>query len=72
MVHKFVDELKKNLKDYDKDILGHSISGFHHERVCKLLADHQGTVLIGNANADKDCNLTPTVVLNPSLESPLM
>ena len=40
VIHKFVEELKKNLKDYDKDILGHSISGFHYERVCQLLADH--------------------------------
>jgi hypothetical protein len=54
MVHKFVDELKKHLNTYDKDILGHSISGFHHERVCKLLADHQGTVLIGNGEAHID------------------
>jgi aldehyde dehydrogenase (NAD+) len=40
MVHKFIEELKSNLKDYDKGILGHSISTFHHERVCKLLKDH--------------------------------
>ena len=36
------------------------------------MADHQGTVVIGNENAHLDNNLTPTVVLNPSLDSPLM
>jgi aldehyde dehydrogenase (NAD+) len=52
--------------------LGHSISQFHHKRVCKLLANHGGTVVIGNANAHKDNILQPTVILNPSLKSPLM
>ena len=36
------------------------------------MADHQGTVIEGNANADLDKNLTPTVILNPSLDSDLM
>ena len=41
-------------------------------RVCKLLADHGGSVVIGNANACQDFNLTPTVVLNPLPDSALM
>ena len=48
------------------------INNFHHERCCKLLADHGGTVMMGNSNASEDLNLLPTVVLNPLLESDLM
>ena len=48
------------------------INTFHQERCCKLLADHGGTVIEGNANADIDKNLLPTVILNPSLDSDLM
>lgn len=36
------------------------------------MADHKGTVVVGNAQAHEDGNLTPTVVLNPALDSPLM
>ncbi len=49
----------------DKESLGNVINDFHRDRICTLLADHGGTVLIGNANAHEDKNLTPTVILNP-------
>lgn len=55
-----------------RDLLGKAISDFHHERICALLKDHQGTVVIGNANAHIDKDLKPTVILNPSPESPIM
>lgn len=77
VVHKFLEELEKIMKDLHKDgkckdILGHSISNFHYERVCYLLKDHKGTVVIGNSKAHIDKNLEPTVVLNPVVNSPLM
>lgn len=56
----------------DKESLGNVINDFHRDRLCKLLLDHGGTVLIGNANAHEDKNLTPTVILNPLTTSPLM
>jgi acyl-CoA reductase-like NAD-dependent aldehyde dehydrogenase len=74
---KFLTQLKANIDTYyengeKKNTLGKVINSFHHERCCKLLADHGGTVICGNANADQDKNLVPTVVLNPILSSPLM
>jgi len=36
------------------------------------MADHKGTVVVGNAAAHEDSNLTPTVLLNPAMDSPLM
>ena len=32
----------------DRSTLGKCVSDFHHNRVCKILADHGGTVVIGN------------------------
>jgi aldehyde dehydrogenase (NAD+) len=37
-----------------------------------LFKDHEGTVVYGNANAHNDKNLTPSIILNPSPDSPLM
>lgn len=54
------------------DDMGRVINDFHHSRLCELLRDHQGTVVVGNANAFNDKNLVPTVVLNPSKDSALM
>ena len=36
------------------------------------MEDHKGQVVYGNANAHVDKNLTPTVVLSPSPDSPMM
>ena len=55
-----------------KATLGKCINQFHHDRCCELLADHGGTLIEGNANANFDKNLLPTVILNPSLDSQLM
>lgn len=52
--------------------MGKVINDFHLNRLCDLLKDHQGRVVVGNANAHDDKNLCPTVVLEPSKESPLM
>jgi aldehyde dehydrogenase (NAD+) len=52
--------------------MGRIINDFHLNRLCRLLKDHQGQVIIGNANANEDLNLTPTVIMNPSFDSPLM
>lgn len=55
-----------------KDNLGHVVNDAQVENLCKLMADHQGQVVYGNANAHIDKNLTPTVVLSPSPDSPMM
>ncbi len=77
LVNKFIDELKLKIKtQHDngqcKDLLGNAINDFHHERLCSLFKDHQGTVVIGNSNAHNDKDLKPSAVLNPSPDSPLM
>lgn len=77
MADTFIGKLKANMEKIylngtKKATLGKVINDFHHDRCCKLLADHGGTVIEGNANADVDKNLLPTVVLNPSLDSALM
>lgn len=52
--------------------MGRVVNDFHKNRLCELLRDHQGNVVIGNPNAYEDKNLTPTVILNPSRDSALM
>ena len=52
--------------------MGSIINDFHKNRVCDLLKDHQGTVVVGNANAHEDKNIIPTVVVNPNVDSALM
>ena len=56
----------------NKATLGRPINDFHKDRCCELLADHGGTLIEGNANANLDKKLLPTVILNPSLDSDLM
>ena len=52
--------------------MGRAVNDFHRNRLCGLLSNHGGRVVIGNANAHEDKNLLPTVVMEPSLDSPLM
>jgi acyl-CoA reductase-like NAD-dependent aldehyde dehydrogenase len=52
--------------------MGRVVNDFHKKRLCELLRDHKGNVVIGNANAFNDGNLTPTVILNPQRNTPLM
>jgi aldehyde dehydrogenase (NAD+) len=54
------------------DNLGRVVNNFHKERICELFKDHQGTVVYGNGNAHNDKNLIPSIILNPSPDSPLM
>lgn len=56
----------------DTNFTGHVVNNFHCERLCKLLEDHQGTVIYGNEKAHEDKNLIPTIILNPSMDSELM
>ena len=77
LAEKFLSKLKAEVtriyKDgADKASLGRPINDFHKNRCCDLLADHGGTVITGNANASRDKNLTPTIILNPVLDSPVM
>ena len=51
---------------------GKIINEIHHKRLCDLLADHGGEVVIGNGNAAIDRDLKPTVILNPRNDSALM
>ena len=74
LANPFIAKLKEYIKKgfSDKSALGNVINQFHHDRLCKLMADHQGAVVVGNANASEDKNLTPSVILNPSPDSPIM
>ena len=73
----FVAAFKKQLKvgyDGGKNIEGSGkiISAFHFKRLCGLLEDHGGKVLIGNPEAYKDFKFECTVILNPRKDSALM
>lgn len=52
--------------------MGKVVNEFHHNRLCALLENHGGNVVIGNENAHLDKNLTPTVILSPSKDSAVM
>lgn len=67
---KFIKEFYDEGQNVDD--MGKVINDFHYGRLCELLKDHQGTVVYGNGNAYHDKNLTPTVILNPAKDSPLM
>ena len=56
----------------DKNFIGKVVNQFHTTRLCKLMADHKGTVVIGNPSSHEDGNLTPTVILNPAEDCALM
>jgi aldehyde dehydrogenase (NAD+) len=62
------------MKQYESysDHLGKAVNDFHHDRICALFKDHGGQVLFGNENAHVDKKLTPTIILQPKLSSPLM
>lgn len=71
---RFMRILEKEIKSQWKDgtnvaDMGKVVNEFHHDRLKSLLKGHQGTVVIGNPDAEF---LQPTVVLNPSRESDLM
>lgn len=77
VTEKFITYLGKAIKELWAEganvrDMGKVINEFHHDRLCSLLKDHRGNVVIGNASAHDDGNLTPTVILNPSKESTVM
>lgn len=51
---------------------GKVVNEFHYKRLCGMLADHGGEVVIGNANAHNDMYLKPTVILNPRKDAACM
>ncbi len=74
---KFLTKLKEAIDSLYKEgtkkaTLGKCINKFHHDRCCQLLADHGGTMIVGNPNAPADNNIMPSVILNPLLDSALM
>lgn len=73
----FVDFVKKYIKEFWDDgksigDFGKVVNSFHYERLCNLMKDHQGSVVYGNPAPYHNKRLTPTVVINPSLDSALM
>lgn len=67
LIKKYIKEFwddGKNTSDY-----GRIISKTHEIRLLELLKNHQGQVIYGNTQKDK---ITPTVIMNPSLDSTLM
>ena len=76
-VQQFIDCLRENLATGYNDgktpaDSGKIINEFHYERLCDLLKDHGGEVVIGNKDAAVDRNLQPTLILNPSKDAQLM
>ena len=76
-MEEFINSLREQLKlGYDNAETyknsGKMINQFHYNRVCNLLKDHGGEVIIGNGNAHIDKNLKPTVILNPNPKSKVM
>jgi aldehyde dehydrogenase (NAD+) len=73
----FIKILQKQISDLwaagtNVNDLGRIVNDFHMQRLCELMKDHEGNVIMGNPNAHTDSNLTPTVILDPSPDSPLM
>jgi aldehyde dehydrogenase (NAD+) len=48
------------------------INEFHYNRVCDLLKDHGGEVVMGNKDAPTDRNLKITIILNPRKDCAVM
>jgi len=77
VLDKFVPLLKRYIKEFWADgsnieDMGRIINDFHLDRCCDLVRDHKSQIIIGNANAHEDKKITPTVVLNPEKDTPLM
>jgi acyl-CoA reductase-like NAD-dependent aldehyde dehydrogenase len=70
LLTKFITEFYADGRNVED--MGKVINDFHHGRLCELLRDHNGNVVYGNGNAYNDKNLTPTIILNPAKDSPLM
>lgn len=51
LIAELKDHLKKGYNNNENDEGGKIINEFHHKRLCSLLADHDGEVVIGNPNA---------------------
>ena len=76
-VEKLTNALSKYIKEFwdeGKNLadMGRVVNEFHHNRLCDLLKDQKAAIIIGNSNAFEERTLTPTVVLNPNKDSPLM
>ena len=74
---KFISILQKQIQDLwaagtNVNDLGRIVNDFHMQRLCSLIKDHQGNVIMGNPKAHTDGNLTPTLIMEPSPDSPLM
>ena len=70
LIKKYIKEFWNSGKNTSDS--GVVINQFHKNRLCSLLKDHDGIVICGNPNAAVDLKLEPTVILNPSLSSPIM
>ena len=73
----FISILQKQIQDLwaagtNVNDLGRIVNDFHMQRLCSLIKDHQGNVIMGNPKAHIDGNLTPTLIMEPSPDSPLM
>jgi len=68
-LEQFMDEFKKYFKhafnNNENNESGKIVNSFHHRRLCSMLEDHGGEVLMGNPNAHKDHKLELTVIKNP-------
>jgi aldehyde dehydrogenase (NAD+) len=65
LVQKYIKEFWDDGKN--KRDMGKVINSFHLDRLTALLRNHGGSLIYGS-----DISLKPSIVLNPSLSSPLM
>lgn len=67
------DIVSNEYKDM-RDILtaGKVVNSMHYKRLCGMLGDHEGEVVVGNPNAHQDFNLKPTIILNPKKDASCM
>lgn len=76
LVEPFTRAVIKQLKDMfgdnpqQSDNYGRIVNERHFERICSYM--NSGNVLHGGKTDPTDCYIEPTLILNPSLDSPLM
>jgi len=71
-VNEFIEELEIQIEKLKFKKQCNIENHKHLDKVCALLEGHEGTVVIGNANAHRDKKLEATVILSPKPDCKLM
>ena len=70
MIDKFLPLLRKYINEFWADgknveDMGRVVNEFHTNRICGLMRNHGGQVVVGSANGFNEGTVSPIVVLNP-------